>query len=386
MIDQSPSLPASLDAAARAAACSFAIEGSLRAIEPLKRGHINDTFLSTWQASGGVRRFVHQRVNHHVFKNVPAVMQNIARITDHLRKKIAARGGAEQVLTLVPSREGRDFIVDRAGNYWRTYHYIENTVAYDVCPNSSVALQVGRAFGQFAADLADFDAAALHEPIAQFQNVGRRLVNLEDAARRDPVKRAASARDELRQIRAFASAVDAMTSAIESGAIPQRATHGDTKYNNVLCHAFTFEPVCVVDLDTCMRGTLLYDFGDMIRTGAVPAPEDEKDLARVFLDQALFQAFAQGYVHSTRGMLTPAELEYLPAAPRAVTLAQAARFLADYLEGDTYYKISYPDHNLVRARTQIKAVKSMEELGRWMRETVTASCGFSHYRAQKKGT
>ena len=335
-----------------------------RAIEaaPYGSGHINDTFLSMVRTAGGLRRFVHQRVNHNVFKQPEQVMENIERVTVHLRRKIVQAGGDadRQTLNLVRTGDGKTFFRDEDGNYWRTYLFIEGARTYDVVENPDHLYRASRAFGKFQKMVSDLPAPRLHETIPDFHNTRWRYQQFTDALRADNRNRAATARPEIDFILARQDDAPVLVDLLDAGRTPERIVHNDTKFNNVMIDDATGEAVCVVDLDTVMPGLPMYDFGDSVRTGACPAAEDERDLSKVRMELDLFEKLAAGYLEEARGFLLPIEVDHLAFSARLITLEQAMRFLADYLAGDVYYKIHRPGQNLDRTRTQMEMVRDME--------------------------
>lgn len=345
----------------RAAAQLFAIDGQLTGVEPLQRGHIHDTFISSWTQEQGTRRFLHQRMNDKVFHDIPAVMHNIETVSRHLRGKMNGRRTLDgfQVLDLVPTRSKRSYLVDRAGQ-WRTYAFIEDASSRDHCDGPEQAFEAARAFGWFQMQLADLDAYHLRETLPRFFSTPYRLQQFEDALAEDPADRARDCVEEIRFAqtrRADAFVIDRL---LRSGEIPTRTVHGDTKLNNVLFSNATQRALCIVDLDTCMPGYALYDFGDLVRFTAATSAEDERELDGVGTDLQLYRALVDGYLEGTRGSLTRLEMALMPFAARLVTYTIGLRFLADHLAGDVYFKVHRDDHNLDRARVQFRMVEQME--------------------------
>ncbi|MFO1078540.1 MAG: aminoglycoside phosphotransferase family protein [Planctomycetota bacterium] len=340
----------------------FAIAGELAEVSPLRRGHIHDTFVSTWERPGGSTRFLHQRMNDRVFQDIPAVMHNIETVSRHLRRKMAGATMLDgfHVLDLVPTREHKSYLVCDSGR-WRTYNFIENTRSQDHCQSPAQAFEAARAFGWFQAQLADLDPGNLRETLPHFFSTPHRLQQFEDALAEDPLDRAAACMPEIRfaQTRhAMAFVIDRL---LQRGEIPTRTVHGDTKLNNVLFCTSTGHARCIVDLDTCMPGYALYDFGDLVRFTAATSDEDERDLAKVGTDLSLYRALVDGYLAGTRGALSPREIELMPFAARLVTYTIGLRFLTDHLAGDVYFKVHREGHNLDRARVQFRMVEKMEQ-------------------------
>ncbi len=342
----------------------FNIPGIFHDAEPYGTGHINDTYRACWMEGRTPRAYIHQRINHFVFKDPARLMDNIQRVTGHLRRKIACRPGAQperEALTVVPARDGRLFFRDDQGNFWRTYIFITKARTYDVCPDARLAREAARAFGQFQADLADLNGARLHETIPWFHHTPRRFQALESSIQEDKCNRAAGVRADIQFCLARQAMAGKVTDLLARGLMPERITHNDTKINNVMMDIESGRGVCVIDLDTVMPGCVLYDFGDMVRTITRTCPEDEPNLARVSLDTRMFEALAAGYLESAGAFLSPVEIEHLAFAGQLVTFTIGIRFLTDYLQGDVYFKTHRPGQNLDRARVQFKMVAELEQ-------------------------
>ena len=346
----------------REAASHFLLAEGPRTIAPYGNGHINDTFCVSVD-TGAARpvRYILQRVNRYVFPQPEHVMENIARVTDYLRGIIAAAGGdpARETLTLVKTTDGGDYYVDPDGGLWRVYLFIEDTISRDLPDTPELFALSGAAFGRFQRQLEGFDASVLHESIRDFHNTPARYAQLMDAVRHNAAGRLGDVGPELAFCMGYGEEVHTLLRALDAGEIPLRVTHNDTKLNNVLLDAKTGEGVCVIDLDTVMPGLAAYDFGDSIRFGANTAAEDERDLSKVTLSLEMFEAFVRGFLSEAK--LRPRERELLPMGAKLMTLECGMRFLADYLNGDKYFKVHREGHNLDRARTQFKLVRSMEE-------------------------
>ncbi len=346
----------------RAIAERFCFRGVLVSAHPCGNGHINSTFIITTAEDGTPRRYILQILNTAIFKHPEEVMANIVAVTEHIRAGLLAEGGdAERgTMRVVMTREGKTGHTDESGRFWRAYEFVEQTVCHLTVDSSATFARVGEAFGDFQRRLANFDATRLHESIPNFHNTQKRYADFLQAVAADRAGRVASVQSEIDFILARSDKASLIVDALASGDLPLRVTHNDTKLSNILLDETTEEAVCIIDLDTVMPGSSLYDFGDSIRTGAASAAEDEPDLDQVHFLPEMFKAYAEGFIKGTGGSLTEKEIAMLPDGAYIITFEQAIRFLGDYLDGDTYYHIDYPDHNLVRARTQLRLVAEME--------------------------
>ncbi|MBI9021460.1 MAG: aminoglycoside phosphotransferase family protein [Verrucomicrobia bacterium] len=343
-------------------ATAFQCEGIYQGEAPYGSGHINDTFRAVCELDGREVHYIHQRINHNIFKNVPGLMENIGQVTRHQRKKFEEAGAGEidrRVLTLVPTKNGKDYYVDAAGDFWRTYVFIEDAVGIDVVESTEQAYEAAKAFGEFQCQLADLPGR-LHETIPDFHHTRSRFNVLKAAIAADIHGRAVDVKAEIEFAMQREAMVDVVIDLMASREIPERVTHNDTKLNNVLIDTSTGKGMCVIDLDTVMPGSVLYDFGDMIRTTTTRAPEDERDLSKVEMDIDYFEALVQGYLETASGFLTPKERELLPFSGRLITFEIGLRFLTDYLQGDVYFKTHRAGQNIDRCRKQFKMVESME--------------------------
>lgn len=332
---------------------------------PYGSGHINDTFLSRWDHQGRCVRYIIQRINHHVFKQPHRLMENIDRVTRHVRHKLEAVPGTNlerECLAILRTGDGALVYCDDQGDYWRMYNFVEGTRTYDVCTNPRHAYEAAKAFGRFQRLVTDLPGDRLHDTIPYFHHTPRRLQALEDAVRADAHGRAAGAREEIDFVFSRAAFASLVTDRLEDGRLSERITHNDTKLNNVLMDEQVDLAVCVIDLDTVMNGSVLYDFGDMVRTCGRTSVEDEPDLRKVGVNLDAFEALARGYLEGAAGFLTPPEVELLVAAGRLITLTIGIRFLTDYLSGDSYFRIHRPGQNLDRARVHFRLVAEMETL------------------------
>ena len=344
------------------AASQFTLVKGDMTIAPYGNGHINDTFCICVD-TGDVRpvRYILQRVNRYVFPQPERVIENIARVTEYLRGVIAKEGGDpdRETLTLVKTQDGKDCHIDADGDLWRVYLFIEDIISRDQPDTPELFALSGAAFGRFQQQLEGFDASQLYESIRDFHNTPARYGQLMEAVKNNAAGRLGEVGPELAFCMGYGEEVHTLLRALAAGEIPLRATHNDTKLNNVLLDAATGKGVCVIDLDTVMPGLAAYDFGDSIRSGASTAAEDERDLSKVMISLPMFEAFVKGFLSEAK--LGQRERELLPMGAKLMTLECGMRFLADHLNGDKYFKIHREGHNLDRARTQFKLVRSMEE-------------------------
>jgi hypothetical protein len=341
----------------------FCFQGQFIQAESYDFGHINDTYIAYFRLPGTrVHRYIFQRINQHVFKKPEEVMANIEAVTTHLRNKIAAAGGNpnRESLTLVPALDGRSYCRTQGGDFWRAYTYIENAQTYHI-PQSRVHIyNAGRAFGRFQRYLDDFPTIDLHETIPDFHHTPKRLKTFIDVVEADRRNRAISVKDEIEFVLQRAGEASIIVDLISNGNLPLRVTHNDTKFNNVMIDDHTGEGVCVIDLDTVMPGSALYDFGDAIRSIANTAAEDERDLSKVHFNLDTFKVFTSGYTDAVGDILTAVEFERLVFSAWLMTLECGMRFLTDHIDGDVYFRIHRQNHNLDRSRTQFKLVQDME--------------------------
>jgi len=341
----------------------FQFEGDFLEASLWKFGHINDTYIARFRrGDGAVRPYILQRINHDVFKKPEELMHNIEKVTTHLRKKIIAAGGnpERETLNLIPTVGEGTLYRTPDGNYWRAYVFIEGAQTYEIVENLDHVYNASKAFGQFQRLLSDFPAGQLYETIPNFHHTRKRFEAFVEAVERDVKNRAQSVEAEIEFVERRAEDTSVLVGLLERGELPERVTHNDTKFNNVMIDDETGEGVCVIDLDTVMPGLSLYDFGDSIRSGANPAAEDERDLSKVCIDLEIFDRLTCGYLDVARDFLTPTEVDYLPFSAKLMTFECGMRFLADHLNGDVYFRIHREHHNLDRCRTQFKMIEDME--------------------------
>lgn len=341
--------------------------GEPTSVSMLESGHINGTFLVETPS----QKLLFQRMNRFVFPHPQNIMKNIVAVTEFLRKKVTAKGGNpdREVLTIVNDRSGSSFYQDKEGEFWRCMLYIEDTTC-EAVGQAALLREAGRAFGEFQNMLSDYPADTLFEIIPNFHNTPERYRQLEAAIEKNFSNRIEQCAAEL----AFAAARKADCSLLvrlqEKWVLPTRVTHNDTKLSNILFDQKTGKAVCVIDLDTVMPGLSAFDFGDSIRAAASTAEEDERDLSKVNFDLSLFEAYSEGFLSTAGKSLTKKELEVLPDGARLMTFEVGIRFLADYLNGDVYFRTAYPEHNLVRAKNQFKLVHELEENDQSMRDII----------------
>lgn len=342
---------------------SYDFSGSLISKEAYGSGHINDTFLLRYQEEEKEKKYILQRVNNEIFPKPVEVMENILGVTSHLKEKIIKAGGnpERETLNVIVTKENTPYFVDSSENYWRVYKFIEDACSYDRVENPKDFYESAVLFGRFQGLLSDYDAESLHETISGFHDTKARFQVFKEVVFADIMGRAAEASEEIAFVLAREEVANYFTNLIDAGELPLRVTHNDTKLNNIMMDSATRKGICVIDLDTVMPGLVMNDFGDSIRFGASTGAEDEKDLSKVKCDLELFELYVRGFMEGCAGKLTPREVELLPMGAKIMTFECGMRFLTDYLQGDTYFKIHREGHNLDRCRTQLKLVADMEE-------------------------
>lgn len=341
-------------------------------IEPYGNGHINDTYLCE-----SAPRFILQRLNTKVFENPAAVMENIVNVTKFLSEKIKAEGGdpSRETITVIPARDGKNYYKADENNYFRMYLFVEDSITYETVEDPIQLFYAGRAFGSFQEKLNDFPADGLYETIKDFHYTPVRVDQLKNAIKNDTAGRAASVKDEIDFALEYSKYAASITDKMAEGKVPLRVTHNDTKLNNILFDKNSGEELCVIDLDTVMPGSALFDFGDALRFGASSGSEDETDLDKIWFDLEKFEQFTKGFLSQTADCLTADEIKLLPLSALILTYECGIRFLADYLNGDTYFKIHRENHNLDRCRTQFKLVADIEKKLDKMAEIVAKYTG-----------
>ena len=343
MTDIDPKLAAIVD--------RFAIDGDVKSITAYGDGHINVTFLINTDQ----HRYILQKMNTDIFPDTVHLMRNIELVTAYLRSK------NQETLDIVPTEDGASYIEnEEVDGAWRIYKFIEGTISYNLVPNADVFRESGAAFGEFQNFLAGFDASQLTETIAHFHDTPSRFRDFKAALEADKMGRAETCKPEVDFFLAHEDQYSRIMDGLADGSVPLRVTHNDTKLNNILMDAKTGKARAIIDLDTIMPGSMLFDFGDSIRFGASTAAEDEPDVSKVHFDLYLFELYTRGYLEAAGAALTDTEKEYLPWGAKLMTLECGIRFLTDYLQGDTYFKVSRARQNLERCRTQFKLVADME--------------------------
>ena len=339
---------------------NFDLEESVIEVTPFGNGHINDTLKVTTES--GADKYILQRINHNIFKNVEMLQNNISVVTSHIRKKLEERNEADldrKVLTFIPTKDGKQYYHD-GENYWRVCLMIPHSKSLEEV-NPELSYEAGKAFGDFQSMLADIPDGLLGETIPNFHNMEFRLQQFHDAVKDDAAGRLAGVKDIVEEIEKRAKAMCIQEELFREGKLKKRINHCDTKVNNVLFDNATGKVLCVIDLDTVMPGYVLSDIGDFIRTGANTGAEDDPNLDNINVNMEIFKAYTCGYMETAKSFLTPLEISFLPYGGRLLTYMQTVRFFTDYLNGDTYYKIHHPEHNLQRTKAQFKLLQSLEE-------------------------
>jgi len=341
----------------------FAIRGTVRKITQINKGYINRTYkVETLSDKGNVHKYTLQRINTNVFKDVDALMNNFKITTEHMRGKFLLPGHTKKgsIQTLRPTKDGCSYLKDDSG-CWRMLTYFDNVYSLDIPDSPETFYNSGVAFGTFMRELSTIDANSIKEVIPNFHNTKKRYLDLEESIAKDPKNRVKDVKKEIEFVRARADKYDLISKALESGKIPTRICHNDCNLNNILFDKKTRKPAAIIDLDTVMPSSPLYDYGDSMRIGTNTAKDDEKDLSKVSCDLNLYEQYARGYLKACGDILTKEELELLPYSSLIIASEDGIRFLMDHIDGDTYYNIYYPGQNLDRSRTQLKLVDDMEK-------------------------
>ncbi len=354
----------------------FNIEGELTSVKRFGQGHINETFISSCVTDSGDMRYIHQRINGHVFASPHEVMDNITRVLTHLRENIQTRGldPMKHILTIIPTRNQQSYFLDQNSEYWRTYYFIDDTITFDRISDSQQAYQAGKAFALFQSALSDLPDPPLHKTIPDFSNLAKRLADFELAFEGAVSDRASSVEAEIAFVIERRNLARFHLDSANNTLQPERIIHYDTKLHNLLFDQDSGLAICVIDLDTVMPGPAPYDFGDLVRNGASSVSEDEPDLSGADINLEIFNGFANGFLDIGRNYLTRDEIDLLPMAPLCVAFLMGVRFLTDYLAGDTYFKTTRADQNLDRCRTQFALVKAMEKKEKQMIDIIDHYC------------
>ena len=342
---------------------NFDFDGELEEVGIYGNGHINETYRLVVTSENGTKRYILQKMNRQIFQDPAGLMENISGVTSWLRKKIQENGGnvERETLNIVNDRTGAPYFVDKEGEYWRAYLFIEDATCFDQVESDEDFYQSALAFGNFQRLLSDYPAETLHETIPNFHNTVKRFADFKKAVAKDASGRAGDVQKEIQFVLEREQLAHTLVDLQVAGKLPLRVTHNDTKLNNIMIDNATRKGICVIDLDTVMPGLSLNDFGDSIRFGASTAAEDEQDISKVSCDLHLFEVFVKGFMEGCGGALTDLEVEMLPMGAILMTFECGMRFLADHLEGDHYFRIHRENQNLDRARTQFKLVWDMEQ-------------------------
>lgn len=348
----------------------FRLPGNFYAYDTIKNGNINSTYKVTYRdENSSLKSYIIQKINTNVFHNPEEIMENIDRVTEHIREHYPD----ETSLHFHHTVEGKNYLYDEDGSFWRVMNYVDS-ITFDTCDDLAVISATGEAFGHFQMQLSNFDGSVLHETIPDFHNTHKRLDKLFDDVAENKLGRNADCAEEIEYLSSVRYKAGQLSERYANGDFPIRVTHNDTKSNNVLFDRITKRPIVVIDLDTVMPGMAMYDFGDAVRFICNTASEDEPDTRRVYFDTSKFRAFCKGYLGAVKHALTQEEIDALVPAAFSITVELAARFLDDYLTGDQYFKVNYPGHNLVRTRCQLQLAKDImrksDELSWIVEETI----------------
>ncbi len=338
---------------------SFQLEGEIDSVKPLGEGFINDTFIIT--TKGDSPNYILQRKNKNIFSPIPAMMDNIQKVCLHIKKKVTEAGGnpLREAMTIIPATDGKLYLLDDEEEYWAVCLFIEDTIAYEAAETPELAYAGGKGIGKFQSLVADLDETLVNI-LPGFHDIRYRFKQWNEVLEKDPVGRKAQVQEEISWIESRKEEMLNFWKMVEDGEIPTRISHNDTKINNILFDK-KGDVLCVIDLDTVLSSTVLNDFGDAMRFYTNTGLEDDTNLDNVSMDIEIYKAFAKGYLEETASFLSDKEIEYLAFSAKYITYEQVLRFLMDYIDGDNYYKIKSPDHNLIRTRAQYRLLQSMEE-------------------------
>ncbi len=355
---------------------AFVFEGVFVKSSQLFNGHINNTYVFDFESNGEINRYLVQELNTYVFKQPEALMNNVVGVTEYMRKKVAEIGGdvKRECLRVFPAKDGKPYYIDGEGRFWRCYNFISDAHSYQSVDSAETFCRAAKAFGDFQRILADYPSESLVETIPNFHNTVSRFADFKKAVTDNISGRAPLVKEEIDFVLAREKDCAVLVDLLAEGKLPLRVTHNDTKLNNVMFDDKTNDSICVVDLDTVMPGLSLYDFGDSIRYGANTAAEDEPDVSKVSLSLEYFEAYTRGYLSAAGESLTNEEIDQLAFSSKLMTLECGMRFLGDFINGDVYFKTTYPEHNLVRCRTQFALVADMETKLDEMKKIVSDCC------------
>ncbi|MCH5170542.1 MAG: aminoglycoside phosphotransferase family protein [Oscillospiraceae bacterium] len=353
----------------------FGLSGELTNFRKHGNGNINRTYMLEFDVDGKAEKYILQNINTEVFKNPSQLMSNVAGVTKHIKKYYSDNGvdPDRRTLEFLQCDNGEYHFIDEHAQCWRIYKFIDDVYTCEVIDNEGVFREAGRAFGEFQNILGSFDVSTLYDTIPDFHNASKRFETFKQAVQKDRASRLANVKNEVDFVLSREGDTHVLTDLIDEGKLPLRVTHNDTKLNNILFDKNTNEGICIIDLDTVMTGLSLYDFGDSIRSGANKTAEDDPNTDNVGIDLGLYEAFVSGYL-STAKSLTDIEKQYLPFSAKLLTLECGMRFLTDYLNGDTYFRTDYPDHNLDRCRNQFKLVEDIENNMETMKKITEKYC------------
>ena len=341
---------------------AFNYEGEYVTYGEIKAGIINATYKVTYKNGGVEKHYILQKINTNVFRNPEGLMENVSRVTSHIRSKLDKNDpDYERRVLRILTANGKHTFYDADGGCWRSYVYIDNATAHNAISEPELFYEAGKGFGAFQKDLFDFPAEVLSETIPNFHNTKSRFDAFEEAIKNDAAGRVKDIAAEIEFVRARRELASSIVDKLASGELPIRFTHNDTKLNNILIDDQTKKAICVIDLDTIMPGSSLYDFGDAIRFGANTAAEDEPDTSKITVNMELFKLFTKGFVEECAQSFDKSEIRLLPLGALVMTYELVIRFLTDYINGDTYFKTLYPEHNIVRTRAQMKLLEALEE-------------------------
>jgi hypothetical protein len=350
---------------------NFRVNRDIKYIKPFGNGHINDTFLV--KSAEKFQDFILQRKNHLIFKDIEGMMSNIVMITSHIKAQLERQGTRDigrRVIEHYQTTDNKYYFLDDTGNYWTLFNFITDSISIEKIDKPEQAYFTGAAFGRFQKQLSEINASELHETIKNFHNIYFRLENFENAIKKDCQNRLKDVKEWVNELLEQAEEMKTLQKLSDKNQLPLRITHNDTKINNILFDKNTGETLCIIDLDTVMPGLVHFDFGDAMRSGASTVAEDEKELSLVDFKLPIYENFGAGFLSETKSVLTELEKQYLPHSVHFMTYIMALRFMTDYLDGDVYYKITYPQHNLDRSKNQLVLIRKIKEKTRQMEEII----------------